>query len=60
MTVGGIVLLVVWMILVSVFSAALSGVFQTALYRFAVLGEEPAGFTHEQIAGAFVPRKRGR
>jgi hypothetical protein len=60
MTIGGIVLLVVWMILVSVFSAALSGVFQTALYRFAVLGEEPAGFTHEQIAGAFVPRKRGR
>lgn len=59
MTVGGIVLLVVWMIVVSVFSAALSGVFQTALYRFAVLGEEPAGFTHEQIAGAFVPRKRG-
>lgn len=58
MTVGGVVLLVVWFIIVSVFSAALSGVFQTALYRFAVLGEEPAGFTHEQIAGAFVPRKR--
>lgn len=58
MTVGGIVVLVLWMILVSVFSAALSGVFQTALYRYAVLGEEPAGFTHEQIAGAFVPRTR--
>jgi hypothetical protein len=58
LTVGAIVLFVVWAILVSVFSAALSGVFQTALYRFAVLGEEPAGFTHEQIAGAFVPRTR--
>jgi hypothetical protein len=55
-TIGGIVLFVLWTILVSVFSAALSGVFQTALYRFAVLGEEPAGFTHEQIAGAFRPR----
>lgn len=58
LTVGAIALFVVWAILVSVFSAALSGVFQTALYRFAVLGEEPAGFTHEQIAGAFVPRTR--
>jgi hypothetical protein len=57
-TVGGVVLLVVWMILVSVVSSALSGVFQTALYRFAVLGEEPAGFTHEQIAGAFRTRTR--
>ncbi len=55
-TIGGIVVFVLWTILVSVFSAALSGVFQTALYRFAVLGEEPAGFTHEQIAGAFRPR----
>lgn len=57
-TIGGVVLLVVWMILVSVVSSALSGVFQTALYRFAVLGEEPAGFTHEQIAGAFRTRTR--
>ncbi len=47
LTVAAIVLFVVWAILVSVFSAALSGVFQTALYRFA-----------EQIAGAFVPRTR--
>jgi hypothetical protein len=55
-TVGGIALFVIWTIVVSVFASALSGVFQTALYRFAVLGEEPAGFTHDQIAGAFVPR----
>lgn len=58
LTIAAVVLFVVWAILVSVFSAALSGVFQTALYRFAVLGEEPAGFTHDQIAGAFVPRTR--
>lgn len=53
---GGISLLVVWLVIVSVFSAALSGVFQTALYRYAVLGEEPAGFTHDQIEGAFRQR----
>ena len=57
--IGGVLLFVVWMVLVSVFSAAMTGVFQTALYRYAVLGEEPHGFTHEQIAGAFRP-KRGR
>jgi len=58
MTVGGIALFVIWMILVSVFTAALSGVFQTALYRYAVLGEEPQGFTHDQIAGAFRTKTR--
>lgn len=58
MTVGGIALFVIWMILVSVFTAALSGVFQTALYRYAVLGEEPRGFTHDQIAGAFRTKNR--
>jgi hypothetical protein len=58
-TVAGIVVLVLWLIVVSVISSALSGVFQTALYRFAVLGDEPSGFSHEQIAGAFVA-KSGR
>lgn len=52
----GIVVLVLWMILVSVFSTALTGVYQTALYRYAVLGESPNGFSQEQIAAAFVPR----
>lgn len=50
---------VVWMLVVSVFSAALSGVFRTALYRYAMLGEEPAGFSHDQIAAAFRTRRRG-
>jgi hypothetical protein len=49
----GVGLLVVWAILVSAFSSALSAVFRTALYRFAVLGEEPGGFSHEMIADAF-------
>lgn len=59
-TAAGVMLFVLWVIVVSVFSAALSGVFRTALYRYAVLGEEPAGFTHDQIAGAFRTRRLGR
>lgn len=57
--VAGIALMVVAVIAVSAVGSALSGVFRTALYRFAVLGEEPAGFTHDQIAAAFRP-KTGR
>jgi len=58
-TVIGVVLLVAWIVLVTAFTSALSAVFRTALYRYAVLGEEPGGFTHDMIAGAFRP-KRGR
>jgi len=55
--VAGAALMVVLMVVVSVVGAALSGVFRTVLYRFAVLGEEPTGFTHDQIAGAFRPKR---
>jgi hypothetical protein len=53
----GAVLLVLWVILVSVFGAAMNGVFRTALYRYAVLGENPEGFSQDQIEGAFRPKK---
>lgn len=52
----GVAMAVIWVILVSVGSAALSGVFQTALYRYAVLGEESHGFSADQIHGAFRPK----
>lgn len=55
-TLAGIALAVIWLITVSVGSAALSGVFQTALYRYAVLGEESHGFSADQIHGAFRPK----
>jgi len=55
--VAGVALMVIVVIVVSVFGAAMNGVFRTALYRYAVLGEEPPGFTHDQIAGAFRPKK---
>lgn len=58
--IAGVAVMAVAVIAVSVFGAALSGVFRTALYRFAVLGEEPAGFTHDQIAGAFRQKRSRR
>ncbi|MCW2547762.1 MAG: hypothetical protein JWN96_2222 [Mycobacterium sp.] len=42
------------------FTGALSGVFSTALYRFAVDGEAPRGFYEGDLAEAFRPRKRRR
>ncbi len=59
-TVLGVTLLLVWIVVVSVVSAALSGVFRTALYRFAMQGEDSPGFTHDQIVHAFRPKKRLR
>lgn len=58
LVVAAVVALVLWIVMVAAFTGALNGVFRTALYRFAVLGEEPMGFTHDQIAGAFHPRGR--
>lgn len=59
LTVTAMVLMVLWIAVVAVVSAALSGVYQTALYRYAVLGEEPTGFSAAQISGAFEPKRRG-
>ena len=60
LTAAGVVALVLWVVVVSVFSAALSGVFRTALYRYATKGEDSPGFTHDQIANAFRPKRRAR
>lgn len=56
----GIALIVIAVISVSVLGAALSGVFRTVLYRYAVLGEAPSGFSADQIEGAFRPKRSGR
>jgi hypothetical protein len=40
--------------------ATLSAVFRVALYRFATVGDAPGSFSQAQLAGAFVPKKRGR
>jgi hypothetical protein len=55
---GGI-MMVIWILLVSVFSTALSGVFRTALYRYAMFGESSSGFSQDLIEHAFKPKKPG-
>ena len=49
----------VWLILVAVVLTALSGIFQTALYHYAVSGDVPGGyFEPGQLSQAFRPKRR--
>ncbi len=57
--VGFIVIAVLWLIAVAVVIAALSGIFQTALYHYAVSGEVPGQyFPPQAFNDAFAPRQR--
>jgi len=56
-TVGAVAL--AWAVVVSVAVSALSGIFRTALYRFAVDGVAPPAFAAANLEHAFGPR-RGR
>ncbi|HEX6312050.1 MAG TPA: DUF6159 family protein [Acidimicrobiia bacterium] len=51
---------VVWLAIVSIAVAALSGIYRTALYRYAVDGRAPAAFASEDFSNAFTPRRLGR
>ncbi|MDQ1511407.1 MAG: hypothetical protein QOG50_3251 [Actinomycetota bacterium] len=51
----GIIAVVAWVIGVQIVAAALTGILQMALYRFAVDGTVP-GFDLDQLRGAFRPR----
>jgi hypothetical protein len=46
----------VWLIAVSVAMAAMSGIYRTALYRFATTGRVPAEFEGSDFQNAFRPR----
>ena len=48
--------MVVYWIALSVVSAALSGIFRTALYLYATEGRTPAGFTPEYVQNAFAAK----
>jgi hypothetical protein len=52
----GIVVAVAWVIGVQLIAATLTGIFQTALYRFATAGAAP-GFDDQQLRDAFRPRR---
>jgi Family of unknown function (DUF6159) len=51
----GIAALVLWVILVSLVSATLTGILQVALYRFAT-GAEAPGFDNDRLRDTFRPR----
>jgi Family of unknown function (DUF6159) len=52
----GIVVAVAWIIGVQLIAATLTGIFQTALYRFATAGSAP-GFDDDQLRQAFRSRR---
>jgi len=54
-----IVVGVMWVVTVAVVLASLNGIFQAALYRYAVDGRIPGEyFSHEALSTAFAPRRR--
>ena len=52
------VIAALWLIAVAVVISAMTGIYKTALYRYAVDGTAPAGFATSDLADAFAPRKR--
>ncbi len=56
--IAAIAVAAIWVLGVSVISAAMSGIFQTALYHYATTGQAPSGFTTQQMDAAFRPRRR--
>jgi hypothetical protein len=53
-------LAVVWIAIVSLVISALSGIYRTALYRYAVDGQAPGPFAATDLSSAFTPKQRGR
>jgi hypothetical protein len=52
------VVAVLWVLAVSVVVSAMTGIYKTALYRYAVDGRAPAGFAAGDLADAFAPPSR--
>ncbi len=55
-----IAIAVAWFALVTVVVGALSGIYRTALYRFAVDGRAPEAFAATDLPGAFAPKRHRR
>ncbi|SRR5229473_1992753 len=52
----GLALLVLYLILLSVVSSAVQGIFNAALYRYACFKQVPPAFTPQLITGAWTPK----
>ncbi|HEY7595033.1 MAG TPA: DUF6159 family protein [Actinophytocola sp.] len=53
-----VIIAIVWGLVVSIVTAALSGIYQTALYRYAADGTTAAEFAGADLGHAFPPRNR--
>jgi hypothetical protein len=51
---------IAWIAVVMVVLAALSGIYRTALYRYAVDDRAPQAFSGTDLSGAFAPKRPGR
>ncbi|MGQ0802264.1 MAG: DUF6159 family protein [Actinomycetota bacterium] len=51
---------VAWIAIVMVVLSALSGIYRTALYRYAVDSKAPQAFAGTDLSGAFAAKRRGR
>lgn len=56
--IGTIVLAALWIGLVACATSAMGVIFQTALYRYAALGEVPGGWDQATLTSAFPPKKQ--
>jgi uncharacterized protein DUF6159 len=54
----GLGVVVVYWIALSIMSAALTGIFRTALYLYATEGRAPEGFSPDYVQNAFAPKKK--
>jgi Family of unknown function (DUF6159) len=52
----GILLMVLYFLLLSVFMSAVGGIFNAALYRYACFKQVPPAFSHDLIASAWAPK----
>jgi hypothetical protein len=57
---AGLVVFGLWLLAVAVLASALTGVYQTALYRFAADGVPPAAFADADLPNAIRQRRRWR
>jgi len=52
----GLVLMILYFLLLSVFMSAVQGVFNAALYRYACFKQVPPAFDHDLVAAAWAPK----
>ena len=52
----GLILMVLYFLVLSVFMSAVGGIFNAALYRYACFKQVPPAFSEELIVSAWAPK----